>query len=143
MVLNKEFKFDAAHLLPNHKGQCKNLHGHTYKLIISCAGEKITTGTSKDMIIDFGDLKKIVEEIIISKFDHSFMYSDDSEVENDIVKILKKYGLKVINIGCRTTAENIAAYIYNNLKKELMQTNIRLTKVTLFETETSFVEYGE
>ena len=40
MVLNKEFKFDTAHLLPNHKGQCKNLHGHTYKLIISCTGEK-------------------------------------------------------------------------------------------------------
>lgn len=142
MIINKEFKFDTAHILPNHYGQCKNLHGHTYKLIVSCAGEYKTDLSSECMIIDFSKLKKIVEENIINRFDHAFILgAENEEVEKDIKIVLMKNNLKFVDLGCRSTAENISKYIFDKLKPILKSENVELIKVTLYETETSYVEY--
>ena len=143
MLINKKFKFDAAHLLPNHKGQCKNLHGHTYKLIVTCKGTMQNIGTSEGMIIDFSDLKKIIEDEIIKKFDHAFIVGTDSETEKDILRVLKKHNLKILELKNRSTAENISKYIFKKLKEVLLKKNIKLIEVTLYETETSFVRYAE
>lgn len=143
-IINKEFKFDTAHILPNHYGQCKNLHGHTYKLIVSCTGEHKTDLSSECMIIDFSKLKKIVEENIINKFDHAFILgAGNKEVEKDIKMVLTKHNLKFVDLGDRSTAENISKYIFNKLKPILKSENVELIKITLYETETSYVEYTE
>lgn len=143
-IINKEFKFDTAHILPNHYGQCKNLHGHTYKLIVSCAGSYKTDLSSECMIIDFSKLKKIVEENIINRFDHAFILgAENEEVEKDIKIILMKHNLKFVDLGCRSTAENISKYIFNKLKPILKSENVELIKITLYETETSYIEYTE
>lgn len=66
MRLCREFYFDAAHFLPNYKGKCEKLHGHTYKLEIVIEG-----GVKKDgMILDFVKMKEIVEIEVIEKLDH-------------------------------------------------------------------------
>lgn len=143
-IINKEFKFDTAHILPNHYGQCKNLHGHTYKLIVSCTGEHKTDSSSECMIIDFSKLKKIVQENIIDKFDHAFILgAGNEEVEKDIKIVLMKHNLKFVDLGYRSTAENISKYIFNKLKPILKSENIELIKITLYETETSYIEYTE
>jgi len=143
MLVNKEFKFDAAHLLPNHKGQCKNLHGHTYKLIVTCEGTEQITGTSEGMIMDFSDLKSIVQTGIIDKFDHAFIIGTDSEVEKDVAAVLKKHDLKMLRLEKRSTAENMAKYIFSKLKQLLVPYKIRLVEIVLFETSTSFVRCSE
>lgn len=143
-IINKEFKFDTAHILPNHYGQCKNLHGHTYKLIVSCTGEHKKDLSSECMIIDFSKLKKIVEENIINRFDHAFILgAENEEVEKDIKIVLMKHNLKFVDLGYRSTAENISKYIFNKLKPILKSENIELIKITLYETETSYIEYTE
>ena len=62
--LNTERTFEAAHFIPDHKGACKNLHGHSYKVLISMTGLQENEG----ILVDFGDIKTIVD-----RFDHSFL----------------------------------------------------------------------
>jgi len=57
--LKYQCKFDAAHFLPQHKGKCKNLHGHTWTIKVVCKSELLKEG----MVIDFGDIKAIINEL--------------------------------------------------------------------------------
>jgi len=111
MLLTKEFTFDAAHKLEWHSGPCKNLHGHTYKLHVTVQGDLDENG----MVIDFGDLQKTVEEKVLDKLDHSDL------------------NLVISN----PTAENIAVWIWKQLKDDLS-----LHEIKLWETPTSFVTYN-
>ena len=52
--VSRVFYFDAAHRIPDHSGECKNLHGHTYKLIVTMEGE-----VKDGMVIDFEDMKNL------------------------------------------------------------------------------------
>lgn len=90
MRIEKEFHINAAHYLPNYIGKCKQMHGHTWILIVSCEGEPDPfTG----MILDFRDLDAVVRREVWSVLDHS--------VINDTVK--------------NPTAENIAMWIVAKL----------------------------
>jgi len=109
ITLNKVFSFDAAHKLPFHKGKCSQLHGHTWKLVVSVKGSVNKEG----MVVDFLDIKKQVEERVISKLDHSYL--------NDIVE--------------NPTCENLLLWI----KNALMGLE-GLKKLALYETERSFAE---
>ena len=112
-VVTKTVRFDAAHVLTNHAGLCKNLHGHTYRVDVSVAdgGEG-----GADMVIDFKDLKRISEEVVCARFDHSFIYSEASEGE---------------------TAENMARLFYEELKPRIPT----LWSVRVWETADSSAEY--
>ena len=69
-TVTKTVKFDAAHILTNHEGLCKNLHGHTYRVDVSVAQDD---GVGGDMVIDFKDLKRIASEVVCERFDHAFI----------------------------------------------------------------------
>ncbi|KRQ87885.1 6-carboxy-5,6,7,8-tetrahydropterin synthase [Caloramator mitchellensis] len=115
MILIKEFEFDAAHNLIHYHGKCERLHGHTYKLVIKLEG----TPDKEGMIYDFVELKRVVKARIIDKFDHSYL--------NDIIE--------------QPTAENIAMYVFNELKDVLKRENCKLYEVEVWETKTSGVVY--
>lgn len=132
LTVSKECHFDAAHVLPDHQGQCKNLHGHTYRLIVEVAEGP----AGNDMVIDFKDLKRIVGEVILSRFDHAFIYDETSEMECDIAGTLAKYEMKRIALPFRTTAENLARYFFDELSRQ-----VNVTSVRLFETPQSCASY--
>ncbi|MCK5025531.1 MAG: 6-carboxytetrahydropterin synthase QueD [Nanoarchaeota archaeon] len=111
MKISKEFVFDAAHKLLWHKGKCQNLHGHTYKLIVTVEGQLNENG----IVMDFGDLKKIIVNNVISKLDHKYL--------NDIFE--------------NPTAENMVIWIWNQLKHKL-----NLYEIRLWESPTSCVVYN-
>ncbi|HSA04894.1 MAG TPA: 6-carboxytetrahydropterin synthase, partial [Tenuifilaceae bacterium] len=71
--LTKEFRFEMAHVLEGYDGLCANMHGHSYILSVTVIGKPIQqTGNPKlGMVMDFGDLKKIVNPLIIHRFDHA------------------------------------------------------------------------
>ena len=115
MILIKEFEFDAAHNLIHYHGKCEKLHGHTYKLVVKLEGEK----GPEDMVFDFVELKKLVKEKVIEKFDHAYL--------NDIIE--------------QPTAENIAIYVWNVLVDEVKRDNCRLYEIEIWETKTSGVIY--
>lgn len=113
--MTKSFTFDAAHKLINYDGKCENLHGHTYKLEVSLEGDPDENG----MIIDFTELKKVVEEKVIDVLDHSYI--------NDVIE--------------QSTSENIAVWIWNRLERAFERENARLYEIKLYETRDSYVTY--
>lgn len=114
VILSKTFEFDAAHKLPNYKGPCANLHGHTYRLEVSIEGPVRKNG----MVIDFGEVKKLVNEKILSVLDHSYL--------ND------KYP--------NPTAEVMVVDIFDTLNSSLPK-DVKLIEVKLWETSTSCAIY--
>jgi 6-pyruvoyltetrahydropterin/6-carboxytetrahydropterin synthase len=115
MICLKEFEFDAAHYLPNYHGKCERLHGHTYKLVVQVEGFPDAEG----MVIDFLQLKKIVQDLVISKLDHSCI--------NDLLS--------------QPSAENIAVWVWQQIEKPLKGDNYKLYEVQVWETKASGIIY--
>ena len=113
MLLSKDFTFDAAHNLINYHGKCERLHGHTYKLRVVLEGRPDDEG----MIMDFEELKAIVNGRVISKLDHSYI--------NDIIT--------------QPSAENIALWVWGELDGALRRENCGLYEVHVWETANSRV----
>ena len=84
--LTKQFTFEMAHCLTGYDGPCQNLHGHSYRLEVTVEGEpeRDKNSAKQGMVIDFRELKNIVNEVIVSKFDHSVVLSDAVAEENPL-----------------------------------------------------------
>lgn len=139
----KEYTFDCAHMLSGHKGECKNLHGHTYLLQVGVSSKQgvLEEGPSKGMILDFKDLKVTVKERIVDKFDHAYvMWSWGNAIEREIGNVLLKNGRKVVEVPYRPTAENMAVAFYNELYSAMLEHNVEVTMVRVWETKTSYAE---
>lgn len=132
LTVYKECRFDAAHVLTHHAGQCRNLHGHTYRVIVEVSGRK----PGRDMVIDFKDLKLLIEELILSRFDHAFIYDETSPGECEIAAVIQKQGMKSVALPYRSTAENLAKYFF-----EALAERIDVAAVKVFETPDSCAEY--
>ena len=136
VTVTKTIKFDAAHVLTNHEGLCKNLHGHTYRVDVSVTQAE---GDASDMVIDFKDLKRIASEVICERFDHAFVYNTESEGEREIAAVVKRYGMRTVAIPFRSTAENLAKLFYGELKARIPG----LSAVKVWETADSSAECRE
>ena len=136
LTVTKSVKFDAAHVLTNHQGLCKNLHGHTYRVQASVT--QLPDDTS-DMVIDFKDLKRTCEEVILARFDHTFMYNSTSAAESEIAAVVAKHGMRAVALPFRSTAENLARYFFGELRTRIPG----LSAVRVWETPDSFAEYSE
>jgi len=135
-TVTKTVRFDAAHILTNHRGLCKNLHGHTYRVDVSVTQ---TEGDDRDMVIDFKDLKRIATEAVCDRFDHAFIYNTESVGEREIAAVVEKYGMRTVAIPFRSTAENLAKHFYEALKPLVPG----LSAVKVWETADSCAEYVE
>ena len=132
-TVTKTVRFDAAHVLTNHRGLCKNLHGHTYRVDVSVARD----GGEGDMVMDFKDLKGVAEEVVCGPFDHAFIYSTASEGEREIAAVVERLGMKTAALPFRSTAENLARHIFGELSRRVEG----LASVKVWETADSCAEY--
>ena len=134
-TVTKTVKFDAAHILTNHEGLCRNLHGHTYRVdvSVSCADPLAEGG----MVIDFKELKRIATAEICDKFDHAFIYNTASEGEREIAAVVEKHGMRTVALPYRSTAENLARHFYEKLIAQVPG----LSAVTVWETADSCATY--
>ena len=137
LKVTKTVRFDAAHILTNHQGPCKNLHGHTYRVDVAVAQGP---DDPKDMVMDFKELKSLATEVICGRFDHAFIYNTGSVGECEIAKLVERYGMRTVAIPFRSTAENLAKHFYE-LLSERMQTRPELVSVKVWETVDSCAEY--
>jgi len=135
----KTFNFSAAHVLETSwTRKCQRIHGHNYKVDITL---ECTTLNPDGMIMDFGELKELVGSII-KRYDHSFMINNNTKKE-------KKRDSNVIKLYCNPTSENIARLIFNEVHTTLgnMENEpgdfIKLSKIRIYETDTSWSEYSE
>lgn len=135
ITVTKTVKFDAAHVLTNHQGLCKNLHGHTYRVDVSVSQ---AADDDRDMVIDFKDLKGIANEVVCDRFDHAFIYNTESVGEREIAAVVEKNGMRTVAIPFRSTAENLAKLFFSDLKARIPG----LAAVKVWETADSCAEYG-
>ena len=70
----KEFRFEAAHRLPNHTGKCRRLHGHSWVGRVYIQGNTLyLEGSQKGMLMDFGLVSSYIEPIIEEYLDHYYL----------------------------------------------------------------------
>ena len=136
ITVTKTIRFDAAHILTNHQGLCKNLHVHTYRVDVSVTQ---CDGDTRDMVIDFKDLKRIASEVVCERFDHAFIYNTESAGEREIAAVVEKNGMRTVAIPFRSTAENLAKLFFGDLKSRIPG----LSAVKVWETADSCAEYRE
>jgi len=118
LSVTKRFEFDYAHKLPDYDGPCSRLHGHRGVLEVELVKEGLPNqfNTYEGMVIDFTDLKRVVKEVIIDRFDHYYL--------NDILAV--------------PTAENMVKFTVKKLKEHFGRALIR---VRIYETPSSFAEW--
>ena len=136
--LTKEFRFEMSHALDQYQGLCRNLHGHSYKLFITVIGEYVKNpqNNSSGMVLDFKKVKELVENSIINDFDHAVVLDKNSK----FAKALKETNTKMIIFDCQPTCENLIMEFHDRITKVLPE-GIKLAKIKLYETETSFAEW--
>lgn len=140
--LNKSFTFEASHALLNYDGKCRNIHGHSYKLEVTVIGEPFSEkGHPKDgLLIDFGDLKEIVNKEIIDIFDHTLIIQ--KEYSNELLQALDNSFERVLYVNYQPTCENLIIDFANKLKSTLPE-NVKLHHLVLRETATAYCEWYE
>jgi len=157
MLVTKEIEIDMGHRVPNHKSKCSNLHGHRYKIEAGVDDKVISTeGVSDEgMVIDFGDLKAIMMEVIDGGFDHGFVMYDkdpfryffDIMQKGELLKISEDTAVgddkpqKILFVDFIPTAENLAKHWFELLEPRLRERQIKLKHVKVWETPTSTATY--
>ena len=109
--IRKQFRFEAAHILPFHPGKCARLHGHSYRLDVAVAGNLQTSGPATGMVADFDDIGAVVRPRVIERLDHASL--------NDFID--------------NPTAERIAVWVWNEIAEHLPQ----LVEIVVWETQTA------
>lgn len=139
--ITKQFNFEAGHALYGYDGKCRNVHGHSYKLSVTVIGTPISDAdhVKHGMVIDFGDLKKIVNEEIVDKFDHATIFNKNSP-HIELANELSERGHSIILADYQPTSENMVIDFASKIKARLPE-NIQLHSIKLQETETSFAEW--
>lgn len=130
----KEFSWEMGHRLPSHDGLCRNIHGHSYKMRVELEGEPCQDSA---MLIDYYDLKLIVDEVI-APFDHSFLVEQTDEI---VLSFLQQNNFKIVVVPFTSTAENICIFFAHELQERLKSyKNIATATVRIYETADVFAE---
>lgn len=146
LTITRKLEFDAGHRIPDHKSQCRNLHGHRYTLEITLVGAVIQEEGSSDqgMIMDFSDVKALAKQHLVDVWDHAFLvYARDEKVREFLQSLP---GHKTVIIDSIPTVENLAQTAFNILKSAYQDrygTGLRLHKLVLHETPNCWAEISE
>jgi len=139
--ITKQFNFETGHALYGYDGKCKNVHGHSYKLSVTVIGSPILDekNVKYGMVIDFGDLKKIVKEQIVDVFDHATVFNKNTP-HIELAHELQSRGHDVILVDYQPTSENMVIDFAKKIQDRLPN-DIQLHSLKLQETESSFAEW--
>ena len=143
--------FDSSHFLKGHKGKCRNLHGHRWRIKYGLkANELIQSGSSEGMIIDFSDIKSLIKEYF-KVYDHALILTDYKEEtltkeEKNFIQACEDMKFRIIHVPFRSTAENMSKFFFNELERVLSEKipskNFNVHYVTVYETPNNAATYG-
>ncbi|MFA8299125.1 MAG: 6-pyruvoyl tetrahydropterin synthase family protein [Hyphomicrobiales bacterium] len=138
--LTKEFRFEMAHALLGYDGPCKNIHGHSYVLEVTIIGTPSSdrTNPKHGMVMDFGDLKRIVYSQIVDKYDHALVLNREV-ISTESDAFLSSYE-KVIYSDYQPTSENMVID-FAQVISECLPKDVKLYSLKLKETATSIAEW--
>ena len=136
-TITRKLEFDAGHRIPDHRSQCRNLHGHRYVLEITLQGELVETEGAPDrgMVMDFADVKALAMEHLVSKWDHAFIVYARDEIVRGFLAQLADH--KTVVLDRIPTVENLAAEAFRILSGVYdahYGVNLKLKRIRLYET---------
>ena len=128
----REINFSYAHRLMNYEGKCAHLHGHNGRVLIEVSAEKLNDA---DMVVDFHEIKQLMETWINEKLDHKTILSK----KDPLVAKLQEAKQPLVLMDENPTAEVIARYIYEEARAK----RLAVSRVSLWETPDSCAVYHE
>ncbi len=139
--ITKHFDFEAAHALHGYDGKCKNIHGHSYQLYVTIIGTPINDNShpKNGMVLDFGDLKKIVKTEIVAIFDHSIVLNKNSE-HLELAKKIADYSHRIVMTDYQPTSELMLIDFAQKISAKLPN-DVKLHSLKLYETNNSYAEW--
>ncbi|NWF90664.1 MAG: 6-carboxytetrahydropterin synthase [Ignavibacteriaceae bacterium] len=132
MKVAKEFKWEMGHRLPEHFGNCKNIHGHSYKMIVEFEGKL----NKDEMVIDFYDVDKMIKPLV-EKLDHAFMVNKKDKA---VIEFLEKIKSKKVIVNFNSTVENICKFVLKEIVRFKLPKNISAISVRVYETNEDYAE---
>jgi len=138
--ITKRFSFEMAHALDCYDGLCRNIHGHSYHLDVTVRGEVLQDQHSpkNGMVMDFGVLKQIVQDAVISKIDHALLLNRNSNPA--LIETLQQNFEKVILLDYQPTTENMLIDFASQIAVAL-PVQVTLECLRMSETDTSYAEW--
>ena len=138
--ITKEFLFEAAHALKGYDGPCRSIHGHSYELSVTIAGIPVSRADSpkRGMVMDFGELKKIVREQVIDVFDHALILSSDYP-GSEYNRAGEAFS-KMVVVDYQPTSENLLIDFAGRINP-VLPAGVSLVSMRLRETATSYAEW--
>ncbi len=137
MLITRRLEFDAGHRIPDHKSQCRHLHGHRYAIEITLSGNIINKAgdAANGMVMDFSQVKTLANEHLINEWDHAFLaYAGDRAIV-DFLASLPDH--KTVLLDRVPTAENLARIAFERLDAVYRDTygnHLQLDRIRLYET---------
>ncbi len=137
MEITRRLEFDAGHRIPNHEGHCRHIHGHRYVIEVTLLGDVLNhQGYADDgMVLDFGDIKKLTNELIVSKWDHAFLVAKEDQSLVNFLGSIPDH--KTVILEAIPTVENLAQTAFSILEpvfKNNFSGRLNLSRLRLYET---------
>ena len=137
MQITRRLEFDAGHRIPDHKSQCRHLHGHRYALEITLSGDIIGKegDAANGMVMDFSEVKSIAKQHVVDVWDHAFLVYKGDVAVLDFLRSLPDH--RTVVLDCIPTAENLAETAFAILEPMYRDTygnHLRLARIRLYET---------
>ena len=142
MKVAKRFRWEAAHRLPWHEGDCKYVHGHSYRMMVELEGEPTEdTPGGASMLIDFKHVKRLVKPLV-DAMDHATLIAED---DPELRTAMEQLGSKTYELPFDSTAENLATHVARRLGTDghdvLTKHGVATIRVKVWETETCYAEH--
>ncbi len=136
--ITKIFHFEMAHAIHGYEGACKNIHGHSYELHVSvCAANGNRDYIpAPGFVVDFSEIKKIVNKTVIEKFDHKLVLSETFLSVNPSFALQEN----LVSWQMEPTVENMLVFMMKNLSAHF-PASLLLAALKLYETKNSYAEW--
>ena len=143
MLITRRLEFDAGHRIPQHKSQCRHMHGHRYALEVTLSGEIIDSeGVSEQgMVMDFSDVKQRALDKLANVWDHAFLVYRGAKQGVEFLNSIPDH--KTVVLDCIPTAENLARLAFQILAPayvDVYGNHLRLERVRLYETPNNWAD---
>jgi len=142
--VTRKLEFDAGHRIPDHRSQCRNLHGHRYVLEITLTGDIVDAPGESDngMVMDFSEIKSIAKQYIVDPWDHAFLVYRGDDAVRGFLDTLP--GHKTVVLDCIPTVENLVSIVFRTLAPHYhgqYGAALRLSHVRLYETPNCWADF--
>ena len=139
--ITQRIEFDSGHRVLGHGGKCRHLHGHRYVAEITFEATKLN---DLGMVIDFGDVKRIIGSWINEHWDHNMILNSEDPLASSDINTVALVGREPFIMSVNPTAENMAAFLFYQSKDLLAmeEIDVRVVNVTIYETPNCRAAYG-